>query len=280
MRIIGVHLSISGGMYRALEKAEELGIQAVQIFLKNSNQWISRHYTDEEIRLFKEKWSHIPGLRVIAHTGYLINLAGEGVTLSNSIKALSDEIYRAALLGIDHLVLHPGSHGGRGIKSGIDRIADSLNEILDRKQKTMVLLETTAGQGNSIGHRFEHLGSIIEKVSLKSKLGVCLDTCHIYAAGYDFTDNTKLNSVLKEFDNTIGLERLRVIHVNDSKRECGSKVDRHEHIGKGCIGATAFTLLVNSPKLKHIPFILETPKFNDDEADKKNLKALRSMLKK
>lgn len=278
MRILGVHLSISGGMYRALEKAEALGIQAVQIFLKNSNQWISRPYTDEEIRLFKERWSHIPGLRVIAHTGYLINLAGEGVTLSNSIKALTDEINRAALLGIEHLVLHPGSHGGRGIESGIDCIADSLNKILDRKQKTMVLLETTAGQGNSIGHRFEHLGSIIEKVSLKSKLGVCLDTCHIYAAGYDFTDNTKLKSVLKEFDNTIGLERLRVIHINDSKRECGSKVDRHEHIGKGCIGAAAFTLLLNTPKLKHIPFILETPKFNDDEADKKNLKVLRSML--
>lgn len=280
MHILGVHLSVSGGMHLALEKAKELGIQAVQIFLKNSNRWISRPYSDEEIRLFNEARARIPGIRVIAHTGYLINLAGEGDTLSKSIEALGDEISRASLLGIDSLVLHPGSHGGRGLDSGIARVADSLNRLLDRKQKPMILLETTAGQGNSIGHRFEHLSSIIDRVSLKSKLGICLDTCHLFASGYDFTEKSKINSVMKEFDYLIGLDRLRLIHLNDSKRECGSKIDRHEHIGKGRIGTAGFSLILNSPKFKHIPFILETPKFNDDEADILNLKTVRRLIRK
>lgn len=280
MHILGVHLSISGGMHHALERAEKLGIQAVQIFLKNSNRWIARPYTDEEIRLFNEARARIPGILVIAHTGYLLNLAGEGDTLSKSIEALGDEISRASLLGIDLLVLHPGSHGGRGLNSGIARVADSLDRLLDRKQKPMILLETTAGQGNSIGHRFEHFRSIIDRVSLKSKLGICLDTCHIFASGYDFTEKSKIKSVMKEFDDLIGLERLRLIHLNDSKRECGSMIDRHEHIGKGRIGTAGFSLLLNSPKLKHIPFILETPKFNDDEADKLNLKTVRKLIRK
>jgi deoxyribonuclease IV len=280
MRSIGVHLSISGGMHHALEKADELGIQAVQIFLKNSNRWIARPYTDEDIREFKDARARIPGIRIFAHTGYLINLAGEGDTLVKSIQALGDELNRASLLGIDCLVLHPGSHGGRGMESGINRVADSLNSILDKKQKTIVLLETTAGQGASIGHRFEHLRSIIDSVTLKSKLGICLDTCHIFAAGYDISEKQKFNAVINEFDEMIGLDRLRLIHINDSKRECGSRVDRHEHIGKGRIGIEGFKLLLNSTRLKKIPCVLETPKFNDDEADKKNLKVLRRLIAK
>lgn len=280
MHILGVHLSISGGMHHALEKAENLGIQAVQIFLKNSNRWIARPYTEQEICSFKEARGRIPGLQVFAHTGYLINLAGEGDTLKKSIQALADELSRASQLDIDSLVLHPGSHGGRGIEAGIDRIAESLNSLLERKQKPMILLETTAGQGHSVGHRFEHLNSIIDRVSIKSKLGVCLDTCHVFAAGYDIREKNSINSVLKEFDGLVGLEKLRLIHINDSKRECGSRVDRHEHIGKGNIGTAGFGLLLNNPKLKSIPFILETPKFNDDEADKINLKLLRRLIKR
>lgn len=278
MHILGVHLSISGGMHNALEKAGELGIQAVQIFLKNSNRWVAKPYSEEDIRHFNEARSRFPGIRIVAHTGYLINLAGEGDTLTKSIDALGDEIQRASLLGIDSLVLHPGSHGGRGLESGIERIAESLNQLLDRKQNPIILLETTAGQGHSIGHRFEHLGSIIDRISLQSKIGICIDTCHIFAAGYDFTEKNKLQSVIKEFDDLIGLKRLRLIHLNDSKRECGSRVDRHEHIGKGRIGTAGFRSLLNSPKLEHIPFILETPKFNDDEADKMNLEALRKLI--
>jgi deoxyribonuclease IV len=280
MRILGVHLSISGGMHHALEKAEELGIQAVQIFLKNSNRWIARPYTADDISAFNEARARVPDILIFAHTGYLINLAGEGDTLVKSIQALGDELDRAALLGIDYLVLHPGSHGGRGIESGIERVSDSLNRILDKKQHTMVLLETTAGQGSSIGHRFEHLHSIIDRVTLKKRLGICLDTCHIFAAGYDISEKKNFNSVIREFDGIIGLDRLRLIHINDSKRECGSRVDRHEHIGRGRIGTAGFTLLLNSPRLAKIPFILETPKFNDDEADKINLKILRRLIRK
>lgn len=278
MHILGVHLSISGGMHHALEKAEELGVQAVQIFLKNSNRWIARPYAEEEISLFNAARARMPEIIIVAHTGYLINLAGEGDTLVKSIQALTDELKRAALLEIDYLVLHPGSHGGRGIEAGIDRVADSLNRLLEKKQKTMILLETTAGQGHSIGYRFEHLSSIIDRVSLKNMLGICLDTCHVFAAGYDISEKKSFSSVLKEFEEIIGLDRLQLIHINDSKRECGSKVDRHEHIGKGRIGTAGFKLLLNSPKLKKIPFILETPKFNGDEADKKNLKILRRLI--
>jgi deoxyribonuclease IV len=280
MHILGVHLSIAGGMHHALEKAEKLGIEAVQIFLKNSNRWFARPYTEDEIREFKQARARIPGIRIFAHTGYLINLAGEGDTLAKSIQALEDELNRSALLDIDYLVVHPGSHGGRGLDSGIDRVAESLNRILNKKQKTMILLETTAGQGASIGHRFEHLGSIIGRVSLNGKLGICLDTCHVFAAGYDISEKKKFNSVFKEFNDIIGLDRLRLIHINDSKRECGSRIDRHEHIGKGHIGTAGFTLILNSAKLKNVPCILETPKFNDDEADKKNLKVLRRLIAK
>jgi deoxyribonuclease IV len=280
MRSIGVHLSISGGMHCALEKAHELRIQAVQIFLKNSNRWVARPYTDEEIRLFNDAKSRYPGIAIFAHTGYLINLAGEGDTHKKSIQALADELGRASQLDIEYLVLHPGSHGGRGIEQGIDRIAESLNLVLDRKHKTMVLLETTAGQGASIGHRFEHLASIIDRVAHKSRMGVCLDTCHVFAAGYDISEKKSFDAVFSEFDSIIGLDRLRLIHINDSKRECGSRVDRHEHIGKGRIGTAGFTLILNSSRLKKVPCVLETPKFDDDKADRQNLKLLRRLIKK
>jgi deoxyribonuclease-4 len=278
MRSLGVHLSISGGMHHVFEKAHKLRIQSVQIFLKNSNRWIARPYSDDDIHMFKEAWARFPDIAVFAHTGYLINLAGEGDTYKKSILALADELNRAAQLDIQFLVLHPGSHGGRGVDPGIDRIVDSLNQVISKNQKTMLLLETTAGQGSSIGHRFEHIGSIIDKVSCKSKLGVCLDTCHIFAAGYDISRKDSFRSMLKDFDRWIGLDRLRLIHMNDSKRDCGSRVDRHEHIGKGCIGTDGFRLILNSTRLRRVPCILETPKFNDDEADKKNLTMLRRLI--
>jgi deoxyribonuclease IV len=280
MQIVGVHLSISGGLYNALDQAEELGIQAVQIFLKNSNQWVTKPYTADDISRFKEARARMPKIHIFAHSGYLINLAGEGDTLRKSLDALDDELSRASQLGIEYLILHPGSHGGRGLETGIQQVADSLNKVLNNKRQTMILLETTAGQGTSIGHRFEHLSAIIDGVSYKNKLGICLDTCHIFAAGYDFTEMKKFNSVFRDFDDIIGLEKLRLIHINDSKRECGSRVDRHEHIGKGRIGTAGFRLLMNSVKLKKVPFILETPKFNDNEADRKNLKTLRRLINK
>jgi deoxyribonuclease-4 len=279
MRIIGIHLSISGGPHLALEKAKVLGIQAVQIFLKNANRWDSKPYTDDIKKKFHGARNRIPDLRIFAHAGYLINPAGSGETLNKSLIALSDEMSRAAELGIEYLVLHPGSHGGRGIQYGIERTSETLRGAFKNNKNTKILIETTAGQGASIGYRFEQLRDIIDKSQCPNRLGICLDTCHIFAAGYDFTTKKGLNSTLMEFNERIGMEKLKLIHVNDSKNECGSRIDRHEHIGKGHIGAKGFSFFLNDPKIRAVPMILETPKFNDDEADRMNLKKLRSLIR-
>ncbi len=280
MRKIGVHLSISGGLYKAIQKAEELKIGAVQIFLKNSNRWEAKQYSIEDIDSFLKARSIIKDMAVFAHSGYLINLAGIGDVKIKSLSALSDELHRAEQMQIDYLVLHPGSHGGRGLESGIDSIADNLNTVFEKNKKTKILLETTAGQGFSIGNRFEHIRTIIDKSSFPDRLGVCLDTCHIFAAGYDISTQETYKKVFSDFDAIIGLENLALIHLNDSKKDCGSMVDRHEHIGKGYIGTDGFRLLLNDAKLKNVPMILETPKFNDDEADKINLMTIRRLIKK
>jgi len=279
MRIIGIHLSISGGPHLALEKAEILGIRAMQIFLKNSNRWSSKPYTDEIINKFHAARNGLPDIRIFAHAGYLINLAGSGETHKKSLIALSDELSRAAELGIEFLVLHPGSHGGKGMQYGIERAAETLSQAFKNNKSTKILIETTAGQGTSIGYRFEQLRDIIDKSHRHEQLGICLDTSHIFAAGYDFTTKKSLNSMLTEFNEIIGLEKLKLIHVNDSKKECGSRIDRHEHIGKGHIGTKGFSLALNDPKIRAVPMILETPKFNDEEADRMNLKKLWSLIR-
>ena len=276
---IGIHLSISGGMHRAIEKAHTLKVQAVQIFLKNSNRWEARPYSEDEIQKFSETTLSYPAIVPYAHSGYLINLAGIGDVHKKSIVAMTDELLRAEQLGIKYVVVHPGSHGGRGLDEGIKRVADSLDRVLARKGKTNILLETTAGQGSSIGHRFEQLRSIIDSSSFPSRLGVCLDTCHIFAAGYDIASKENYDAVISDFDTIIGLKRLKLIHLNDSKKECGSKVDRHEHIGKGYIGKSGFKLLLHDKRLDDISMILETPKFNDDEWDRMNIATVRRLMK-
>jgi deoxyribonuclease IV len=276
---IGVHLSIAGGMYRALEKARDLKIQSLQVFLKNSNQWNAKPYTDDDIKKFSDARAALPGIAIFAHSGYLINLAGSGDLLLKSINALTDELNRAGQMGIEYLVLHPGSHGGRGIDSGINTVADSLDRAFTSNSSTKILLETTAGQGASLGHRFEELRRIIDAASYHDRLGVCLDTCHVFAAGYDISNNITYDDVIKKFDDIIGINNLKLIHVNDSKKECGSRVDRHEHIGKGFIGTGGFRILLHDRRLNHVPMVLETPKFNDDEADRMNLKKIRALMK-
>lgn len=280
MRKIGVHLSISGGLHNALADAKKLKIQAVQIFLKNSNRWNSKPYSEEDIRIFNEARSVQPDLNIFAHSGYLINLAGEGDNHGKSMSAVYDELFRAAQLGIEYLVLHPGSHVGRDMESGIRRVSESLDQAFDRQPGTKILLETTAGQGSSIGHRFEQLRRILDLTARNDRLGICMDTCHIFAAGYDIASRAAYPDVISAFNDIIGLDRLKLIHLNDSKRECGSRVDRHEHIGKGMIGNAGFRHIMNDPALEEIPMILETPKFNDDEADKMNLKKIRSLIKR
>jgi deoxyribonuclease-4 len=276
---IGVHLSISGGLYRALEKSRELNIQAVQIFLKNSNQWKAKPYSADDIRKFLDVKSSMPDLAVFAHSGYLINLAGSGAVRAKSINALADELNRAEQLGIEYVTIHPGSHKGRGIDEGIERVAEACDRVFEKNPTTKILLETTAGQGASIGHRFEQIRSIIDASSHPDRLAVCMDTCHVFAAGYDISTKAGYPAVMSEFNDIIGLKKLRLIHLNDSVKKCGSRVDRHEHIGKGSIGNEGFRLLLHDLKLKDIPMILETPKFNDDEADRMNLRKIRSLMK-
>jgi len=276
---IGVHLSISGGLYRALEKSKELNIQAVQIFLKNSNRWKAKPYSDDDIQKFLSMKSSMPDIAVFAHSGYLINLAGSSVIRNKSINALADELNRAEKLEIEFVTIHPGSHGGRGIEKGIDRVAESLDRVFEKNQNTKILLETTAGQGASIGYRFEQLRAIIDKSSNPDRLGVCMDTCHILAAGYDISSKPSYPAVISEFNDIIGLKKLNLIHINDSVKKCGSRVDRHEHIGRGCIGNGGFRMLLHDPRLINIPMVLETPKFNDDEADRMNLRKIRMLMK-
>src|SRR4030042_1473919 len=193
MRKIGVHLSLAGGLSRALDKARDLKIQAVQIFLKNSNRWHAKPYSDEDIRKFAEARSRKPDISVFAHSGYLINLAGAGEIHKKSMRAMIDEMRRTAQLDIEYLVIHPGSHGGRGVDDGIGRVAESLNRVLEEEPHTGILLETTAGQGASIGCRFEELRRIIDAIVHANRLGVCLDTCHIFAAGHDIYDKNNFD---------------------------------------------------------------------------------------
>jgi len=276
---LGFHLSAAGGVYNAIDEAAELGINALQIFTKNSNRWTAPPLKGSDIALFKEKWSAIDDLSITSHTGYLINLAGDGENLEKSKVLMKDEILRAHLLGIKYLVLHPGNHKEKGIDEGIKIIAKHLDQIFSEDEtEVVVLLETTAGQGSSVGHRFEHIRDIIAASKYQSRLGVCLDTCHIFAAGYDISTPEGYASTMDEFNRTIGFDRLKLFHFNDSKKGTGSKVDRHEHIGLGIIGGTGLSLLLNDERFDHIDYIMETP-VDDVRDDRDNLEVVKGMLK-
>jgi len=276
---LGFHLSAAGGVYNAIDEAAELGINALQIFTKNSNRWSAPPLKESDVSLFKEKWSAINDLSITSHTGYLINLAGDGENLDKSILLMKDEILRAHQLGIKHLVLHPGNHKEKGIDEGIKLIAKHLDENFSEDgTDVVVLLETTAGQGSSVGHRFEHIRDIIAASKFESRLGVCLDTCHIFAAGYDISTAEGYASTMDEFERIIGFDRLKLFHFNDSKKGSGSKVDRHEHIGLGVIGSTGLSLLLNDDRFDHIDYIMETP-VDDVRDDRDNLEVVKGMLK-
>jgi deoxyribonuclease-4 len=280
MRYIGTHVSIAGGINRALERARRLDINAVQIFLKNSNRWKSRLYTAVERDDFLSMKKAFGDIKIFAHSGYLINLAGGGENLRKSINSMVDEINRAELLGIEYLVVHPGSHKGRGEIEGIKRIARSIDMIYRERNGSdvKILLETTSGMGTSIGYRFEHLRDIIDLSRNHEKLFICLDTCHIFAAGYDISDSEVYDAVVEDLDRIVGIDRLKLIHLNDSKGSLACRVDRHEHIGDGFIGDSGFRILLNDKRMSVIPMILETPKFNEFEADMMNLKKVYELI--
>ncbi len=285
--LLGCHLSIGNGFTGALVAAEELGINAVQIFSHNASSWRMKEITNKAAALFQERLANSPVEYIVIHTMYLLNLASPDEFLfQRSIAALEEEIRRAGILNIDKLVTHLGAHKGSGTEAGIARIITALNQVLasesfSRYPSIRLLLEDTAGAGTTMGTGFPEIGAIIDGLSDASRVGICLDTCHVFAAGYELRTLQGLEQTLASFDREIDLRRLELIHLNDSKFPLGSRRDRHAHIGQGKIGERAFRLIVNHDALRGLPFILETPKEIDGKAhaDQMNLKKTQSFRK-
>ena len=281
-RPMGAHMSIAGGVDRAVERGAAVGCTALQIFTKSSNQWAARELPDEEVERFRTALRHNGIDRVVAHDSYLINLCSPDDALwRRSIEACALELERCVRLGIPWLVAHPGGHMGRGETYGVARMAEAIDAIHARvpAEGASLALETTAGQGTVIGHRFEQIASIIEATAEPDRLGVCLDTCHVFAAGYDLRSPGAYAETLRRFEDTLGLARLKAIHVNDSKKDLGSRVDRHEHIGRGFLGPESFRNLMNDPRLTGVPLLLETPKGEDCGEDVENLTTLMGLVR-
>ncbi|RPI04579.1 MAG: deoxyribonuclease IV [Ignavibacteriae bacterium] len=280
--LLGAHMSIAGGIHTAVERALSIGCTTMQVFVKNNNQWQGKPLTDIDVSTYKELQAKSNIHPVMAHDTYLINLcAVNKEILEKSRKTLKDEFERCEQLGIEYLNFHPGSHMGQGELAGIELIAESLNLIHEQTKEFKVksVLETTAGQGTAMGHRFEQLRAIIDRVEEKDRMAVCIDTCHIFAAGYPINTESGWEKTFNEFDDIVGLNRLVAFHVNDSKRELGSHIDRHEHIGKGNIGLEGFRLLMNDIRFDQIPKILETPKGEEMREDVENLKILKELCR-
>ena len=279
--LLGAHTSIGGGVHRAIERARSIESTAMQIFVKNNMQWFARPLQRDEISAFLDHPQRGELPFVFAHANYLINLAAANPLFhANSLRALSEELVRADQLELPFLVLHPGAHVGAGEEAGLARIIASIDRVLAGlpKTKTRIALETTAGQGSCLGHRFEHLAAIIANVREPERLCVCLDTAHVFAAGYELATEKLTKRMFAEFDRTVGLERLVALHLNDSKAARGSRVDRHEHIGKGRIGLEAFRFIMRDRRFRKIPKVLETPKGKELKEDVENMRTLRSLL--
>ena len=279
--LLGAHMSISGGVHRAPERGRAAGCNVIQIFTQNANQWRGKMPTATDAAIFREKLEESGILDVVSHDIYLVNLASPpGDTRDKSMIAFQEEMQRCALLGIDKIVMHPGSHLGEGEDVGLKRIVESFNSLFAATPEFTgkVLLENTAGQGSNLGFRFSHLKSIINGSDCPDRFGVCLDTCHSFAAGYDLKTSAGYAETFAEFDREIGLPRLACFHINDSKKGLDSHVDRHEHIGQGTLGLEPFRMLLNDPRFTSIPKILETPKGDNDEMDAINLQLLRGLI--
>src|SRR5438477_6346118 len=260
--IIGEHISIADGVKLAIERARSIDCTAMQMFVKNNMQWFSRPLTRDEIRTFLEHQQLSELLSIFAHANYLINLAAtNGQFHANSIRSLSEELVRADQLELPFLVLHPGAHLGAGEEAGLEKVVESIDCVFSGlpKIKTRIALETTAGQGSCLGNEFEHLAYIISRVREPERLCVCLDTAHVFASGYDIGSEASVRKTFREFGRVVGLDRLVAIHLNDSKTACGSRVDRHEHIGRGRIGLPAFRFIMGDRRFRKIPKVFETP---------------------
>lgn len=261
MVLLGAHVSISGSIALSVDRARELGCTTFQIFTRNPRGWISKRLKDEEIEEFVRKRREAGYEVVVAHMPYLPNIASpEALSWRRSVKSLAEELQRCEMLGLDYLVCHIGSHMGKGLEKGISQVARAVNETISKVEaKCMILLENMAGQKNSVGSYFPQIRAILDKVDDEKRVGVCLDTCHLYAAGYDIAVEEGLEKTLSDFDENVGLKTLKVLHLNDSRGKLGSHLDRHEHIGRGYIGEEGFRIIVNHKSLRNLPMILETP---------------------
>jgi deoxyribonuclease-4 len=271
--LLGAHTSISGGVSESIPRAVTLGFTAAQIFVKNNKQWFAPDLTPEEIKSFRDR-QQAAGLYVCGHNSYLINPGSpKEDVFETSIKSLTAELLRADSLGLPFLVMHPGSHGGTGEEAGLKRIIEGLNRVIRAtpKVKTKLALENTAGQGSTVGQKFEHLAFLLDNVTNPERFGVCLDTAHLLESGYDIRDEAAYERTFNEFERVIGHQWVLGIHMNDSKTPLGSKVDRHEHLGAGFVGLAAFGLLVQDKRWQGLPKILETPKSEDMHEDIDNL---------
>jgi deoxyribonuclease IV len=281
MPLLGAHMSIAGGLHMAFQRIRDVQGEALQLFTKSERQWNAPALEPSEVEIFHRYWEENGRMPVGAHDTYLINLAApDPVKLERSVLAFAEELRRSASLGIPFLITHPGSHLGEGVEPGLERFVANLDRAIELSETSIVevLLETTAGQGTNLGATFEEIAYILNNSRYTDRLGICFDTCHAFAAGYDLRTPEAYERTFRHLDETIGLERLKFFHVNDSKKGLGSRVDRHEHIGKGTLGLEAFRLLLNDPRFKHHPMVLETHKEKDLALDRENLAVLRSLL--
>jgi deoxyribonuclease-4 len=278
---LGSHISVAGGVDKAIDRAEPLEITSIQIFTKNANQWAAKPLDPAVVDRFREKVTESPIKTVVAHDSYLINIASpDEAAWEKSLNALKIELDRCDILGVHHLVSHPGAHSGSGVEAGIDRVAAAVNRIHAEMPdgKATLAIETTAGQGTTLGRSFEEIAEMIDKIEDKARVTVCLDTCHIFAAGYDLRTPEEYAETIKHFDDVIGLAFLSVIHLNDSLKPFASHRDRHAHIGQGELGLESFRHVMNDPLLDGLPGILETEKGDDITLDAMNLATLRSLV--
>ena len=280
--ILGAHFSIAKGFHDAVYQANAYGCNTMQMFTKNATSWKERTVIPVEQELFERAKTETGIHSIFSHTSYLINLASpDPKKHAMSYSALKQELIRSSTLKIPYCILHPGAHMGSGIQAGLLKISESLNRIFAETADTTsrLLLETTAGQGSGLGHTFEQLAEIVDRIELKERVGICLDTCHIFAAGYDLRTPETYQQSMNHFDAVLGLDQLRAIHVNDSKKKLGSRVDRHTHIGKGALGVSPFRQLLNDERLLHIPKLLETAHTEGDmDWTARNLDLMRSLV--
>jgi len=280
--LLGVHVSIAGHIWESIDRAEALGCNVMQIFSRDPRQWRRSKIKAEDIREFRLRREKSGIQKVFIHIPYLINLASPyNVLYQGSLRAYIQDMKEAQALGADYIVTHMGSHKESGEKQGLKRITVALNRILDKTKDSSVgiLLENTSGSGSWLGYKFEHQRQIIDGLENKKRVGICFDTCHAYTAGFDLSSPEGYSKTIESLDRIVGLKRLKLVHLNDSRDELGSHADRHEHIGKGSLGLEAFRRIVNDPRLAGSAFVLETPK-DSENADKRNLKAVKKLIKK